>query len=117
MSFVNSLSLPLPPSLSLRSVSFVNVVKALEPIFTAAIGVLVTRVALPWQARPLSLSPRDLPQERFGSSPRPRFGGARGGISGGGAAIGAAIGAEVGAEAESEAELRPAGRPAGHGPG
>eukprot|EP00282_Hemiselmis_andersenii_P005924 CAMPEP_0114135332 /NCGR_PEP_ID=MMETSP0043_2-20121206/14643_1 /TAXON_ID=464988 /ORGANISM="Hemiselmis andersenii, Strain CCMP644" /LENGTH=461 /DNA_ID=CAMNT_0001229049 /DNA_START=21 /DNA_END=1403 /DNA_ORIENTATION=+ len=36
-------------SMSLGSVSFVNVVKALEPIFTAFIGVMVTGVALPWQ--------------------------------------------------------------------
>eukprot|EP00285_Hemiselmis_virescens_P019236 CAMPEP_0173392240 /NCGR_PEP_ID=MMETSP1356-20130122/18841_1 /TAXON_ID=77927 ORGANISM="Hemiselmis virescens, Strain PCC157" /NCGR_SAMPLE_ID=MMETSP1356 /ASSEMBLY_ACC=CAM_ASM_000847 /LENGTH=408 /DNA_ID=CAMNT_0014349985 /DNA_START=52 /DNA_END=1278 /DNA_ORIENTATION=- len=35
-------------SMSLGSVSFVNVVKALEPIFTAFIGVAVTGVALPW---------------------------------------------------------------------
>jgi len=36
-------------AMGLGSVSFVNVVKALEPIFTAAIGVFVTRIALPWQ--------------------------------------------------------------------
>jgi drug/metabolite transporter (DMT)-like permease len=36
-------------AMGLGSVSFVNVVKALEPIFTAFIGVAVTSVALPWQ--------------------------------------------------------------------
>ena len=36
-------------AMGLGSVSFVNVVKALEPIFTAFIGVAVTGIALPWQ--------------------------------------------------------------------
>jgi len=36
-------------AMGLGSVSFVNVVKALEPIFTAIIGMAVTGVMLPWQ--------------------------------------------------------------------
>jgi drug/metabolite transporter (DMT)-like permease len=36
-------------SMSLGSVSFVNVVKALEPVFTAAITLLVLGKNMPWQ--------------------------------------------------------------------
>ena len=36
-------------AMGLGSVSFVNVVKALEPVCTALIALLVTGVGLPWQ--------------------------------------------------------------------
>jgi len=38
--------------MSLGSVSFVNVVKALEPVFTAAITLLVLGKNMPWQVPP-----------------------------------------------------------------